>query len=241
MVLTMSEKPQFGDEVLGDNKSNRSTDGNSGPSIPDVSEGVAQLVIDAIQQKGGLMEIPAFSRDAPDFQEAYADHYDLPDVETLSVEDLFGYDWSDYDYVGTPPVTESEELSDEELEQLTDDEKFKSDGDLKAYVIKPDFAEDFRDADVLKGGTTPISKAINGLFGEAVVEAFGEDSKVSVGKGKKRNHDGDAVEAMTHVAFWVSDSETAPFKRKKAANQAGRISDEEFAEWAEANGFEDEL
>lgn len=237
----MSDIPVF-DDVVSDNKSQSAgSSGSSGPTIPDISEGVANLIIDAIQQKGGLMEIPAFARDAPDFQESYAEHYDLPDVETLSVEDLFGYDWSDYDYVGTPPVTSSENLTEEELDQLTDDEKYKSNGDLKAYVIKPDFAEDFRGANVLKGGTTPISKAINGLFGEAVVEAFGEDSKVSVGKGKKRNHDGNAVEAMTHIAFWVSDSETAPFKRKKAANQAGRISDEELSEWAEANGFEDEL
>lgn len=237
----MSGVPNF-DDVVSDSKSSSSgSSGSSGPSVPEISEGVAQLIIDAIQQKGGLMELPAFSEDAPDFQEAYADHYDLDDVETLSVEDLFDYDWSDYDYVGTPPVTDSDSLTDEEKEALTDDQRYKSNGDEKAYVIKPDFAEQFVDANVLKGATTPISKAINGRFSDLVVEAFGEDSKVSVGKGKKRNHDGDAVEAMTHMAFWVSDSDTAPFQRQKARVAAGDMSEEELEEWAEANGFSDEL
>lgn len=237
----MSEVPTFGDDVKGDSKPTNRGDSSSGPSIPDIDEGVADLIMDAIEQKGGLMEIPAFSEDAPDFKEAYVEHYGLDDVATLSVEDLFGYDWSEYDYVGTPPVVNSDKLTDDELEQLTDDEKYKSDGDLKAYVIKPDYAEQFRDAKVLKGGTTPISKAINGLFGEEVAERFGEDSKVSVGKGKKRNHEGDPVEAMTHLAFWVSDSDRAPFQRKKAQMEAGTIDEETFEDWAEANGFSDEL
>ena len=237
----MSEVPTFDDVVSDSKQSSTGSSGSSGPSIPDVPEGVAQFIIDAIQQKGGLMEIPAFNDDAPDFKEAYADHYDVEGIDALSAEDLFGYDWSDYDYIGTPPVTNSEDLTEDELDQLTDDEKFKSNGDLKAYVIKPEHAEQFRGTNVLKGGTTPISKAINGRFGDLVVEAFGEDSKVSVGKGKKRNHDGDAADAMTHLAFWVSDSDTAPFQRKKAQKEAGEISESDFEEWAEANGFSDEL
>lgn len=238
----MSDAPTFGSDVVADNKSSSSSSSSySGPNIPDIPEGVAQLVIDAIQQKGGLMELPAFAADAPDFKDEYAEYYGLDDVETMSVEDLFGYDWSDYDLIGTPPVTKSENLSEDELAELSDDQKFKSNGDLKAYVIKPEYADEIEGANVLKSGTTPISKAVNGLFESLVTEAFGEDSKVSVGKGKSRNHDGDAIEAMTHVAFWVSDSDNAPFQRKKAAKQAGEISEDEFADWAEANGFADEL
>lgn len=237
----MSEVPTFDDDVLGDSKPAGGSGSSSGPTIPEVEEGVAQLVVDAIQQKGGLMEIPAFNDDAPEFKESYVEHYGLDDVETLSAEDLFGYDWDEYDYIGTPPVTNSDKLTDDELAELSDDEKYKANGELKAYVIKPEFAEDFRDTNVLKGGTTPISKAINGRFGDIVTEAFGEDSKVSVGKGKKRNHDGDAVESMTYISMWVSDSDTAPFQRKKAEKQAGEITEDEFRDWAEANGFEDEL
>lgn len=236
----MSEVPQFDKGIVSDSKPSGSNSGNSGPSVPEVSEDVAQLIIDAVQQKGGLIEIPAFAEDAPDFPEEYADYYGIEDVETLSVEDLFGQSWGDYDYIGTPPVTSSDDLSEDDKEALTDEQRYKADGDEKKYVIKPEYAEVFADADVLKGGTTPISKALNGRFADEVVEAFGDDCKLSVGKGKTRNHDGDAVAARKYVAFWVSDSETAPVKRKKAQMQAGEITESEFEEWKEANGYTDE-
>lgn len=236
----MSDVPQFDKGIVGDNSTDSGSSGSSGPSIPDVSEPVAQLVIDAIQQKGGLIEIPAFSDDAPDFPDQYAEYYGLDDMETLSVEELFGQSWGDYDYIGTPPVVASEKLTDDEKSALSDDQRYKADGDEKKYVLKPEYAEAFADADVLKGGTTPISKALNGRFAELVVEAFGDDSKISVGKGKSRNHDGDSVEAQKYVAFWVSDSETAPLKRRKAEMQAGEMTESEFAEWKEANGFADD-
>lgn len=237
----MSDIPTFDQGIVTEDKSSSTSSGSSEPDVVEVAEGVAQMIIDSIQQKGPVVEIPAFDREAIDIPEAYSDHYDFEGAEKLSVESLFGLDLSEYDYIGTPPVTNSDNLSDDELEQLTDDEKFKSDGDLKAYVIKPEFAEAFRDANVKKGGTTPISRGLNGHWADLVTDAFGEDSKISVGKGKKRNHDGDAVEAMTHVAFWVSDSDTAPYQRKKAQYQAGEIDQETFEEWAEANGFEDKL
>ncbi len=236
----MSEVPQFDEGIVSDNQTNSGDSTSSGPSIPDVSEEVAQLVIDAIQQKGGLIEIPAFAEGAPDFPDQYADYYGIEEVETLSVEELFGQSWGDYDYIGTPPVTASENLTDDEKDQLTDDQRYKANGDEKKYVLKPEYSEAFDGANVLKGGTTPISKALNGYFSEKVVEAFGEDSKISVGKGKKRNHDGDSVEAQKYVAFWTSDSETAAKKRQKARMQAGEISEETFEEWKEANGFTDE-
>lgn len=229
--------PQFDEGIVSDDKPTGGSSDSSGPSIPDIPESVAQLVIDAIQQKGGRIEIPAFAEGAPDFPDQYAEYYEMDDVETLSVEELFGQSWGDYDYIGTPPVTASEKLTEDEKSELSDDQLLKADGEEKKYVIKPEYAEAFEDANVLKGGTTPISKAINGRFAEKVVEAFGEDSKVSVGKGKARNHDGDNVEAQKYVAFWVSDSETAPLKRKKAQMQAGEIPESEFHEWKEANGF----
>jgi hypothetical protein len=233
----MSEVPQFDEGIVTDSKPQSSGSDGSGPSIPEVRESVARLVIDAIQQKGGLIEVPAFKDSADALPESYAEYYDLDDVETLSVEELFGQDWGDYDYIGTPPVVASEKLTDDEKDELTDDQRYKSDGDEKKYVIKPEYAEAFDGTNVLKGGTTPISKALNGRFSELIVEAFGDDSKISVGKGKSRNHEGDSVEAQKYVAFWVSDSETAPLKRQKARMQVGDISESEFHEWKEANGF----
>jgi len=240
----MSEIPQFDEGINSETKSQSSGSGSSGPSIPEVSEGTAQMIIDAIVQKGGengVVELSAFSADAIEIPEKYAEHYDFGDAEKLSVEDLFDRDWSDYDVIGAPPVTASKNLSDEEKEMLTDEQLYKSDGDEKQYVIKPEYAEDFAGLKVLKGGTTPISKAINGRFSDLVVEAFGEDFKVTVGKGKQSMHDGDAVEAQKYISFRVSDSETAQYKRQKARNEVGELSDEDFQEWKEASGYaEDE-
>lgn len=238
----MSEKPDFGsnDSIVTDSDVSSDATDPSGPSIPDIHEDVAQMIVDAIESEGGLIEIPAFAADAPDFPEEYAEYYEGIEAETLSVEDLFGNDWSQYDYIGTPPVVASEKLTDEQKETLTDDQLLKNDGDEKKYVIKPEFAEQLQDADILKGGTTPISKSINGRFSALVTDAFGEDSKVSVGKGKKRNHNNNPVEAQKYVAFWVSDSETAALKRQKARMEAGEIEESAFEEWKESNGFADE-
>lgn len=237
----MADKPDFTEGSIVEDTESSGTGGSTGPSIPAIDESVAQFVIDAIQQKEGLIEIPAFADDAEPLPDTYVDYYGFEDVDTMSVEDIFGQDWEKYDYIGTPPVVESDSLTEEEKEQLTDDQLYKADGDEKKYVVKPEYAEDFDGAEVLKGGTTPISKAINGRFSEMVVDAFGQDSKISVGKGKARNHDGNKVEAQKYVAFWVSDSDTAALQREKARMQAGEISESEFHEWAEANGHSDDI
>ena len=238
----MSETPNFGesDGIVTDTEVSSDPTDPSGPSIPEIPEDVAQMIVDAVESEGGLIEIPAFAADAPDFPEEYSEYYGDIEAETLSIEDIFGYDWSGYDYIGTPPVVASEKLTEEQKEQLTDEQLLKSDGDEKKYVIKPEFAEQLQDASVLKGGTTPISKAINGRFAEMVTDTFGDDCKVSVGKGKKRNHNNNPVEAQKYVAFWVSDSDTAPLKREKARMEAGEIEESAFEEWKESNGFEDE-
>jgi len=238
--LTMSEIPQFGEGINAETKTQSKGTRSSGPSIKEVSEGTVQMVIDAIQQKGGVngtVELSAFSSDAIEIPEKYAEHYDFGDAEKLSVEDLFDSDWEDYDVIGAPPVTASKNLSEEEKEQLSDDQLHKANGDEKKYVIRPEYAEAFKGLKVLKGGTTPISKAVNGRYSDLVVEAFGEDFKVTVGKGKQSMHDGDAAEAQKYISFRVSDSETAALKRHKARNEVGNLSDEDFEEWKEANGF----
>lgn len=237
----MSDKPTFDKGIIAGKSPSSSSSGSSGPTIPEIASGVAELVIDAIEDKGGRIELPAFSDEGIDLPDEYTEYYDLEDVETLSVEDLFDQSWGSYDYIGTPPVFASENLDEEDLDTYEDDELYKSNGDMKKYVVKPDYIEQFRDANVHKGATTPISKAINGLFAEKVIESFGDDAKVSVGKGKSRHHDGDESDAMKHVAFWVSRSDTADYKREKARMEADEVTESEFHEWCEGNGHEDQL
>ncbi len=243
----MSDNP-FADDSTDDgiisDSGSSSSGGSYTPTVADVPEGVAQLVIDAIEHKGGAnqcVELPAFPADAPDLSEDYQDHYDLSDAETMSVADIFGFDWDGVDFVGTIPLAKSEDLSDEELDTLTAEEKLKSDGDLKAYVPDPEYAQSFRDANVNDSVITAISKGLNGHHSDTIAEAFGEDTYISVGVGKDRNHGGDKVESRQYVSFLVSDSTNAAFNRQKAAKDAGEISEEEFRDWAAANGFEDKL
>lgn len=236
--MTMSnDAPSFDtDGIVQD------TGGSSGGSytapVADVPPEVAQFILDGIQQTGGLFEIPAFARDAPDFPEDHAEYYGLDDVETLSVEDLFGYDWADTDFVGTPPLVSSDSISDEEKEPLTEDERFKANGEEKAYIPDPQHAEAFRDANVADGVTTELSKGLNGNYADEIVDRWSQDHKVSVGKGKDRLHDDDPVEARRHVAFWITDSDTAQKDRLKAQRDAGALTAEEYTELAQQAGYE---
>lgn len=237
----MSEKPTFSEGIVSDKRTSTSSGSSSGPSISEVDESVAELIFDALEDQDEFIELSAFADSAIDMPEQYAEYYDLEDIETLSVEDLFGFSWGSYDYVGTPPVFNSDKLTEEDLDVYEDDELYKKDGDMKKYVVRPDYVEAFRDAKVHGGATVAVSKALNGRFGEEVVERFGSDAKISVGAGKEGNHDGDRQEAQKHLAFWVSRSETADFKREKARLEADEITESEFREWAEENGHEDRL
>jgi len=237
----MSDKPTFNEGIVSDKRTTTSSSSSSGPSISEVSEDVANLIFDALEDQDGFIELSAFADSAIDMPEQYAEYYDLDEIETLSVEDLFGFDWGSYDYVGTPPVFNSDNLEEEDLDVYHDDELYKSNGDMKKYVVRPDYVEAFRDAKVHGGATVAVSKALNGRFAEEVVERFGEATKISVGAGKEGNHDNDRQEAQRHLAFWTSDSETAAFKREKARLEADEITESEFADWAKENGYEDRL
>lgn len=241
----MVDKPSFSEDgVIGSQQNSSSGSGSSGPTIPSISEGVADLIIDGIDEMGGkdgVLELTAFADAADALPEQYAEYYELDDVDTFSVEDLFSRDWSDYDYIGTPPVFNSDKLSEEDEEVYEESELYTKSGSMKQYVIKPEYVEDFRDADVLKGGVTPITKALNGLFADKITEAFGENAQLKVGKGKKANHDGDQKEAMQYVAFWVSESKNAAYNREKARLDADEITESEFGEWAEQNGYADKF
>ena len=237
----MSEKPTFNEGIVSDKRTTTSSSSSSGPSIGQIPEGVANLIFDALEDQDRFIELSAFADSAIEMPEQYAEYYGLEDIETLSVEDLFGFDWGKYDFVGTAPVFNSDNLSEEDLDVYEDEELYKDNGDMKKYVVRPEYVEAFRGTNIHGGATVAVSKILNGRFGEEVVERFGEDTKISVGAGKEGNHDGDRQEAQKHLAFWTSDSETAAFKREQARLEADEITESEFTEWAENNGYADRL
>lgn len=230
--------PDFGgtEGIVQDTGS--SSSGSYTPTVTDVPDEIAEFILDGIQQMGGMFEVPAFARDAPDFPEDHAEYYGIEGVDTLSVEDLFGLDLEGVDFVGTEPLISSEKLTEDEKSALTEDELLTASGDDKAYVPRPETAETFRDANVADGLTTKLSKGINGHHADDVVDRWSPEHKVSVGKGKDRNHGGDPVESRRHVAFWVTDSDTAQKDRLKAQRDAGELSNEEYQELAADAGYD---
>ena len=230
----MTDVPTF-DDLTGESETTTSdTSTSSTPDVVEPVEGAVELILDALESKGKLVEFSAFAEDAPDVAEQYREYYGIPDdVETLSVEELFGLDLDGYDLVGTKPLTLEDNLSDEQLEMLTEDEHLKQNGDPKKYVVKPEYAEQLRGLKSNDGITQTVFRAINGRYGDLIDEKFGEGKAVKVGKGKSRLHDDDDVEAMKFLHFTVTDNDGDISRRFEAAVDADELEQEEADELVE--------
>lgn len=230
----MTDIPTF-DDVTGESETTtNTTTTKSTPDVINPVDGAVDLILDALESKGKLVEFAAFAADAPDLKQDYVDYYGIPEsVDTLSIEELFGIDMDGYDLVGTKPLTASENLSDDELEQLEDGEKFKKDGDLKKYVVKPEYADQLRGLKSHDGITKVVFRAINGRFGDTIDEKFGEGFAIKVGKGKSRLHGDDDVEAMKFLHFTKSDNDGDIKRRFEAAVDADEMTEEEADELVE--------
>jgi hypothetical protein len=220
------ETPDFdyGSEVEKDTKPTGSGSGSSGPRIPDLPEGAVTFILDALQNDGAF-ELPALNKDASELSDKFVEHYGLDEGQLNSVQDLFDLDWDEVDFVGTEPLAQNPnhpsvddtDVTQEDLELLSEDERTTGSGDPKKYILDPEYATQFRDANVDDSTLSALSRGINAHRNDEIVERFGEDSRVKVGIGKKRNHEGDAAEQRRYVHFSTSDSETAADKREEWA------------------------
>lgn len=218
-------QPDFDfDEGIKTDKQTGGASTTSGPSIPELEPSAVDFVLDVLEQKGSY-ELPAFARDADTIAEQYAEHYGFDADMTLSVQDLFDLEWSDTDYVGTEPLVENPNhpdvddsgVTEEQLEQLTDGERTTSDGSPKKYVLDPEYAEQFRDANIDDSTLSALSRGINAYHSDDIVERWSDDHRVKVAIGKKRNNNSDAAQQREYVYFSTSDSETAAEKREEWA------------------------
>ena len=220
------ETPDFdyGSEVEKDTKPTSSGSGTTAPRIPDLPENAVDFVLDVVQSEGAF-ELPAFNEDAHTLSEEIIDHYGFDEDQLNSVQDLFDLDWDEVDFVGTEPLAqnpnhesvEKTDVTQEDLELLPEADRTTSTGDPKKYIPDPEYATQFRDANVDDSTLSALSRGINAHRNEEIVERFGEDSRVKVAIGKKRNHDGDAAEQRKYVHISTSDSDTAAEKREEWA------------------------
>jgi hypothetical protein len=214
----------FGEDIVEDKERTGGSGGSSGPRIPDLDENAVDFILDALEQKGKF-ELPALNKDASELSEAVIDHYGFDDGTLNSVQDIFGLDWDDVDFVGTEPLAKNPnhpgvdetDVTQEDLELLSEDERTTQSGDPKKYVLDPEYATQFRDANVDDSTLSALSRGINAHRNDEIVERFGSDSRVKVSIGKKRNHEGDAAEQRRYVHFSTSDSDTAAEKREEWA------------------------
>lgn len=199
-----------------------SPSGSSQPTVPELREESVEFILDFLEAKEKF-ELVAFDRDADALPEKFQEAYGLEDVELLSVQSLFGLDWDDVDFVGTEPLVqnprhpdvEDSDITEDMMDTLTEDEITTSTGDPKKYIPDPEYATQFRDANVDDSTLSALNRGINGYHSDEIVDRWGEDTRVKLAIGKKRNADGDAALQRRKVYFSTSDSSTAADKREE--------------------------
>jgi hypothetical protein len=232
---------EFDDIVTDDKQESTSSSTSSTPTYVEPDNDVGRFIVDVLDQKGRGIMFPAFDDDAKDVKEAYTEEYGIEG--TLSVEDLFERDYEGVDFITSFPTIKSDRLDEEVLEEYPDEVKRKDggSGDIKAVVPRPEVLDEYQeDYNLRRQGITEISKILNGYWAEEIEEKLGDDAYVSVSRGKKRNTE-DQIERMKTMHFDISKTDKRAWDRKKAQNEVGELTDEELAEWAENNGFEDKL
>jgi len=200
----------------GEQTSSSGTQRKRTPSVGEPDESVVQLLLSLLddEEKGYEVEIFAFSEEAEEagkvFSEEQKEQLGLPeDVNTMSWEDLFGLDVSDYEYVSYPKRDRGE--------------------DGVTYV------DDMDSSDFTGDLTGDTKKALNGHYAEEIQQIFGSDGaspdnpthEVAIRCGKQSEHDDDFLKARKYQRFYVRSADTTPKNVIKARQAGGEISESE--------------
>jgi hypothetical protein len=225
-----------------------SSSGGSSRNLSAWNEGVVDYIVGVLQEKGGRWAWPLRDAhpDAVDMPEEWRDHFDIPDdVEKQTVESLCPLT-VDTEYVGgAVKVPYSLLKADIDAGRLTEEELFDQLNDVKDRNSDVDDIPPFEpgnkfsfapeDSDTTLQGD--IGTTLNGYHADKITEAFGDDVYVTI--GLLPNGDADSgLERFQYLRFYVSDSEKAARKRRRAEVEVGELTQSEYEQWCEANGFE---
>ncbi len=198
------------------------------PSIEKPADEVVEFIFDLIEEYGKGFEVFAFSRHAEEagktVPEEWKEAYDLPDyVETMSWEDFFNLDLSEYEYVGYPP-------RDREGDSVTYKEGF--------------------DPSVFTGDLTgETKKVLNGHFADEIQDRFAsnEDAsadnpevEIAVRKASESDHPEDSEDeffdedsyrnSSRYQKIYRRSTKTTPKNVIKSRQFVGEISESEAEE-----------
>lgn len=197
-------------------------------------DGVVSFLIWALEQKGEDVSFPLNCDDAAEFTDEYKQHFGIDsDIDKQCVKEMapFGID---ADYVGTAVNVTKEQLQQSVEAGVLSQDAFDSiefdDNGVTKWA--PDGIESTPQSD--------LSMMLNGFHAEEITDAFGPNAKVRVMAGKRSAFDA-AHKRYTNVRFYVSTSTQAPFSRERARLTVGEITQSEFEQWAQKNGFGDKL
>jgi len=199
------------------------------PSITEVSEGTAEVLIQFLESEDVADFTIPFSPDADvsdvkDIPDEWLEGLDLPEgCETLTVADLFGLDLSEYDYFGNPPRGQSDGDSDDPIDTEWKERGYKGNGnlihDIKVAVngnycqeIQERLAEGYPEAsednpEVIIAVTIPTK-------GDSLFDDMGEGIDLEYSRRQ-------------YARFYVQDADSTPERAIRYRQKAGQITEDE--------------
>lgn len=223
----------FGETASGDARTTTGSSRSTKEYKP-FNENVVDFILTALQQKGEDVTWALKTADANELPDNVVEHFSLPEeVSHAAVEQFAPFD-IESEGIGTPVNVTYEQL------QESVEAGYLSEEELEAMEIDEGDTVKWQFDGVESSPQSDLSMCLNGFYSGEITDRFGDGSKVRV-MAAKRSDVSAAHERYTNVRFYVSDSAQAPLSRERARMTVGQITESEFEEWAENNGFEDKV
>jgi hypothetical protein len=164
----------------GKDRSSSTSSRTPSPTAEEPDAGLVEFILDMLAENNGEIEVFAFARHAEEngrsIPDSIREAYGIDDdVETLSWEDIFGLDLSEYEYVGYPPRNRE--------------------GDSVTY------AEGWDSSDFTGDLTGDTTKVFNGHYAGLIQERFAENEEadednptheLAIRVGRESDHSSDS-------------------------------------------------
>lgn len=202
---------------------------------PQFEGDTAMALVDELSLEGGEVIIPLHDTEGFELPEEVREEYELPEDTThFSVESFAPVDVSDFKGIGTAVSVTYEMLQASVQAGVIDDDTLASIDVEPGETVqwRPDYVESTPQSD--------ISMCLNGHHSELIKSTLGDAYKVRV-RACPMSQVSAAHERYEYVSFYASDSTQAPLSRERARMTVGNLSQSEFVEWAQQNGFGDKV
>ena len=231
--MSENDSIAFGDTASGEDRDTQTTTRTTKEYAP-FDESVADFLLTALEQKGQDVTFALHTEDAPELPEETRDHFALPDDVTHAAVKQFAPFEIGAEGIGTPVNVSYEQL------QESVEAGYLSQEELDAIDVSEGETVKWQFDNVESSPQSDLSMCLNGFYSGEITDRFGDGTKIRVMAAKRTDFPA-AHERYTNVRFYVSDSSQAALSRERARLTVGQITESEFEEWAEKNGFEDKV